>query len=449
MPRTDQETLGRSPHASKRRRRGRRGTSLGDRGAGGGPATPRAWRRRLAGAALLALVAAALASCGAAPPAPAAPPATATAAPPATATTASAPPVTAAPVASPTAAPARPPAAPTPTAGRPASPAATPAGAAQAEPWLVEGRPVLQVAVAGERRFFVTTSAGLYALTGDQLERRATGGEWPNLVAAGPATLVSGEPPPCARGGDGVPLRRSVDGGRTWQPARAAGGSGPLAARPVPTLGGDLFAIACDGLYRSTDSGATWQRLAILEPDYEPVDVATTPDGARLYIVALFGEGGTTRLLASERQGNGWAPARRLRESWGGGVVSVGREDGRPVVYFGGPLGVEVSRDGGATWQALNAGLDSTRLLADPRGAALPPAEEAKLRRGAGIYSVAPRLDRPRVLLGGVDGIYLLGNGRWQKLPVLDGQLVREVFFDLDGVAYARSDLGVFRLRGV
>jgi hypothetical protein len=222
-----------------------------------------------------------------------------------------------------------------------------------------------------------------------------------------------------------------------------------LEARPVPTLGGDLFALACDGLYRSTDMGATWGRLAILEPDHEPVDVATTPDGARLYIAALFGEGGTTRLLVSERQGDAWAPARSLRESWGGGAVSVGREGGRPVVYFGNPLGVEVSRDGGGNWQPLNGGLDSTRLLADPRGAALPPAEEAKLRRGAGVYSLAPRLDKPQSLLGGSDGVYALDGGRWQKLPALNGQIVREVFFVLDGAAYARSDLGVFKLKDV
>jgi hypothetical protein len=318
-----------------------------------------------------------------------------------------------------------------------------------AEPWLIDGRSVTQVAIAGERRYYVTTAAGLYALTGDQVERRMVGGEWPNLVAASPTTLVSGQSPGCMRGDTGTPLRRSVDGGRTWTVAQVSGGRGPLAARPVPTFGAALFAVACDGIYRSTDTGATWQRVAILEPDHEPIDVATTPDGGRLYIVALFGEGGTTRLLVSERQGDGWATARRLRESWGGGVVSVGREDGRPVVYSGGPFGVEASRDGGATWTPLNTGLDSTRLLADPRGGPLPPAEEAKLRRGTGVFSIAPRLDRPRVLLGGSDGVYLLADGRWQKLPALNGQLVREVFFDLDGAAYARSDLGVFRLRGV
>jgi hypothetical protein len=410
--------------------------------------------------ALLGLAVTLLAGCGAAPatptakPGPPATPVAATATAPAKPTAGPGP--TAKPGGAPTAQPAVAPTA-TATAGAaqptkpaaPASPAATAAPAGSAEPWLIEGQPVTQAAIAAERRRYVTTKAGLFALIGDQVERRATGGEWPNLVSAGPETLISGDRPPCARGDGGVALRRSVDGGRTWKPAPAVGGSGALEARPVPTLGGDLFALACDGLYRSTDAGATWRRLAILEPDHEPVDVATTPDGARLYVVVLFGEGGTTRLLVSERQGDAWSPTRSLRESWGGGVVGVGREGGRPVVYFGGPLGVEVSRDGGATWQPLNDGLDSARLLADPRGPALPPAEEAKLRRGVGVYSLAPRLDKPQALLGGSDGVYVLDAGRWRKLPALNGQIVREVFFDLDGVAHARSDLGVFRLRGV
>jgi hypothetical protein len=323
----------------------------------------------------------------------------------------------------------------------------------QAEPWQIEGKPVRQVAVAAERRRYVTTEGALYLVIGEQVERRASGGEWPNLVAHGTMTLVSGDRPPCARGEGGTPLRRSVDGGRTWQAAQVTGGSGVLAARPIPTLSGDLYAVACDGLYRSADAGASWQRLPILERDREVVDLATTPDGRRLYLVTLFGEGGTTLLEASDRQGDNWSVARTLRESWGSGVVAVESFDQRLSVYFGTPLGLEVSRDNGATWQALNAGLDATRLLADPRGGPLPPAEEAKLRRGTGIYSILPRADRlrrlPGALLGGADGLYLFGDGRWQKLPVLSNQVVREVFYDLDGLLYARTDLGVFRLRGL
>lgn len=406
------------------------------------------------GAALL-LTLALLAGCGAAPPLTATPP---TPPPTAVATATAGGPASPAPVATSTASPVSTPAAtatagspgtPTTAATRPATPTASPATTATAELLRIEGQPVTQLAIADAGHRYATTPVGLFALTGEQVERRGGAGSWPNLVAVGPTTLISGERMSCGRGDGGVALRRSVDGGRTWQPAQALAGSGSLRARPIPTLGNTLFAIACDGLYRSTDGGGAWARLAILAPDSEPVDVATTPDGARLFIVTLVGEGGTTRLVASERQGDTWAPARVLRESWGGGVVGVGAEAGRLVVFFGHPLGLEVSRDGGATWSALNAGLDSTRLLEDPRAGPLSVAEEAKLRRGVGIYSLSPRLDRPEVLLGGGDGVYRLSGATWQKLPVLTGQIVREVFHDLDGTAYARTDVGVHRLRGI
>ena len=308
----------------------------------------------------------------------------------------------------------------------------------------------MQVAITGERRFVVATDSALYGVNGEQIERRASNGPWPNLMAVNESILLSGDKMACARGDGGAPLRRSVDGGRTWQAAQASGVQGGLMARPVPTLGDDLFAAACDGLFRSTDSGATWQRLAILEPDHEVVDLATTPDGATLYMVALFGEGGTTRVLASEREGQTWSQARSLRESWGGGVITVGVEQGRETIYFGSPLGVWISREAGARWQALNQGLESTILLADPRAGALPAAEQAKLQRAVGIYSLAADLDQPRVLLGGSDGVYLLQpEGTWRKLPALENQLVREVFTDLQGQVYARTDTGVHRLRGI
>lgn len=413
--------------------------------------------RRLIGAVAGGLALLALAACGS--PAPAAgTAATGTAAPAASPSPAVLVAAATSPTAGPTVRAAAPTTAASATPGSAAAPATAPAraatattapAAAAAEAWNIEGRPVTQAVVAGERRFYVTTESGLYAVTGEAAERRAAGGDWPNLMLVNETTLLSGAAPACARGDGGAPLRRSTDGGRTWTPVQATGGRGAPAARPVPTLGNDLFALACDGLYRSTDSGASWARLPILGPDREPVDIATTPDGRRLYLVSLFGEGGTTRLEISERQNESWTTARTLQESWGGGIVTIGREQGRATVYFASPLGVQVSRDGGTTWAALNRGLDTTILLADPRGGPLPAAEEAKLRRSVGVYSIAPQSDRARVLLGGSDGLYALGGEGWTKTPLLAGQLVREVFYDLQGNAYARTDAGVSRLRGV
>lgn len=327
--------------------------------------------------------------------------------------------------------------------------ATTPRIGITAEALQIEGRRIGQLVIAGDGRRYAVTEGGLYALNGTQFERRAEGGRWPSLVAVDGATLVTGEHPPCARGGDGTPLRRSLDGGRTWQVAQRSDGRGTLAGRPFQLPGGNLLAIACDGLFSSRDAGATWQRQTFLPPDNEPVAAALSPDGRQLYLVVLVGEGGTTRLLAASQQNGGWGAVRTLREGWGSGTVTVVVEAGLPLLLFGTPLGLEISRDGGATWQRQNTGLESTILLADPRRDPLPPAEEAKLRRGAGIYSLAARGNRPPLLLGGSDGLYRWVDNRWSKLTPLANQLVREIFFDPDGIVYVRTDAGITRLRGL
>ena len=55
-------------------------------------------------------------------------------------------------------------------------------------------------------------------------------------------------------------LYRSVDGGGTWTTIVAPAGAGDLELSP--TTAGTLLLAAADGLYRSTDHGATFELVA-------------------------------------------------------------------------------------------------------------------------------------------------------------------------------------------
>lgn len=132
-----------------------------------------------------------------------------------------------------------------------------------------------------------------------------------------------------------------------------AAGAGPLTVWRVTTAGGDLYAATEAGLYRSTDTGATWEALAVPSDPVYAVDVA--PDG-QVYA-------GTHPPRVYTATGDGWTELGSLqdqpsRPEWDSPVHDEGQvrhlhvPPGAPDRVIAGVErgGVHVSDDRGETW---------------------------------------------------------------------------------------------------
>jgi photosystem II stability/assembly factor-like uncharacterized protein len=202
-------------------------------------------------------------------------------------------------------------------------------------------------------------------------------------------------------------LARSVDGGRTWHlvgPGQAGGGYSGVVA-----LGGDDYLATYISfgstkalrLYRSHDTGRTWQAAGVLT-GHGKGSVAST-DLASLFVAPWD----TTRVFAgfgaeylrpivyrSTTGGSDWAlvwqnPKSMLadRDNGDGPVVAfAGLTKGR-VLLLADMAHVYRSTDGGTTWTRAQAGLPrlaSEQYIWDVRAA--PDGATAYTATGAGVY---------------------------------------------------------------
>src|SRR5215212_2215444 len=115
-----------------------------------------------------------------------------------------------------------------------------------------------------------------------------------------------------------VGIRRSTDGGQTWQ-AQDAGGGAPFVTALAPSLDfandHTLFIGTADGCYRSTDAGRNWQIILT---------------GGRMFALAIVPSKTPT------------------------GTLFVGTELD----------GIIISEDGGRSWDNANPGLLDLTILA-------------------------------------------------------------------------------------
>jgi hypothetical protein len=151
----------------------------------------------------------------------------------------------------------------------------------------------------------------------------------------------------------------SRDAGKTWtrcNPTPASAGfCHALAVAPAPTnviyAGGEV--AGAGAVYRSTDFGSTWTKTATAPTDtvfsleVGPADaarvLAATPDG-----VFLTTNSGAT-----------WTNLH------GGNLRTVLRYPGSPdTLVAGGAAGVSISTDGGGTWNPMNSGLEGRAVTA-------------------------------------------------------------------------------------
>jgi len=154
-------------------------------------------------------------------------------------------------------------------------------------------------------------------------------------------------------------LSQSRDGGRTWRgglhdyPFNEMSAVAFDAGQPQRMLAASWYG----GLFRSTDTGATWKPIA--GTDFLRVGVlAIDPHDSRVVLAAaLFDD---VRVSRSADGGATWAPSDIGIE---GRILGLAFAADGAAVVAGGDGGIFKSRDGGQTWQKIDDGPASARAI--------------------------------------------------------------------------------------
>ncbi len=149
-------------------------------------------------------------------------------------------------------------------------------------------------------------------------------------------------------------LYRSSDGGTTWSALGSA-----LQSKEVKTIvpfGTDLFAaVAYDGVYRSTNMGASWTRVfkdSLVE--YTDVRALTVSD---MNIIV----GTSNGMFSSENGGITWA---RVKAGLTTAYITVFAHNGTSLFCGTGGAGVFRATSTGTTWSQSSTGLVSSSVTA-------------------------------------------------------------------------------------
>lgn len=223
--------------------------------------------------------------------------------------------------------------------------------------------------------------------------------------------LLSGDHPPCLRGGASTALERSENGGKSWETIEGTEGLRPLV---VWRESGIALGATCSGMMLSTDAGRTWAALAAIEPGYEitafaPV-AADDEDDVPVVLFGMTSEGGTSRLYRLDlTDPSSPVLSEPLREYWAiAGIAARG-----DTYVLAAADGVWVSEDAGQSWDRSADGLEDVVLKQDPSEVGLPADVEPE---SFGLYAAAFIDDDSAALaLGSANGLYTAArpSGPW------------------------------------
>jgi exo-beta-1,3-glucanase (GH17 family) len=190
----------------------------------------------------------------------------------------------------------------------------------------------------------------------DELRTGVTGSApgalfWNSVAAPAPAQSVACSANKIFAGAPGI-VRRSSDGGATWQDSSGLPGGANVTAI-VAAGGGFVFAqTSPDRMQRSSNDGATF------------TDIGATPETFTILLGAphgLFAVGGVCASVWFSVDGTSW----NARNSGISGCVTSLARSNRGRLYAGTAAnGVFLSANDGASWSPVGAGIPSTNIHA-------------------------------------------------------------------------------------
>jgi photosystem II stability/assembly factor-like uncharacterized protein len=247
-------------------------------------------------------------------------------------------------------------------------------------------------AAAGLKRSYIRTLAVnplrpriVFAATLDAGVFKSTdgGASWqsltlPSTVTRADAVAIAAAEPRIIYAGTGRGVFKTTDGGATWQAANGGlFGAETTAEREHRMLEGYVYSLVVDprdaetvyagtwerGLLKTTNGGASWQRLA---PGWVDGGLVLDPnDPETIYVGAIAtatrtDEGGVSK---STDGGRTWQPAGLQ----GKGVGALAIDQQHPeTLYAGTSRGAYKSSDGGNSWHRLNLQGSIAALTLDP-----------------------------------------------------------------------------------
>jgi photosystem II stability/assembly factor-like uncharacterized protein len=217
---------------------------------------------------------------------------------------------------------------------------------------------------------------------------------------------------------------KTTDYGRVWTPIFDDQPTGSIGAVAVAPSDPSILYVGSgeglqrpdlstgDGVYKSTDGGATWRHLGLRDGQQIPAIVVDPRDPRRVWAAVLghpYGPNHERGVFRSNDGGETWQNV--LFKDENTGAFDVVLDPANPNTVYAvmwaarqspwegsgfGTLtannGLFKSADGGATWRAIGAGLPSARDTLGRIGIAIAPSRPSRLyavlgaRKGSGLY---------------------------------------------------------------
>ena len=238
------------------------------------------------------------------------------------------------------------------------------------------------------------------------------------------ATGVPGHPNTFFIGVNNGGVWKTDDAGRTWMPVFDAESTGSIGAVAVAPSDPNTIYVGSgeglqrpdlsvgDGIYKSTDGGATWAHLGLRDGQQIPAVIVDPHDPNRVFAAVLghpYGPNPERGVFRSMDGGRSWEKVLYKDENTGAfdvvfnpsnpqtlfAVLWSGRqapwEIGGSFVLSGGN-GLYKSTDGGTTWRQITAGLPGAAQGLGRIGLGVSPSEPARMYAvvgadsGGGLY---------------------------------------------------------------